>query len=229
VLYAPIGEDFVQVYTQILRVGDEYYGKKQLQVRFSPLMTQIELDELELITDFEEFEVEIKDDPNRVEETLSKIDEKIEIQFEASDLDNKNFDPLKQIRELFSRPPEPRERKVPRMDEDRENVISKLSILKEIARDLKREDEIESIFDYLDDLDDLIEEFKNTEINTHAFNETLNQIRTLNIVRKKLEKKKKSDSINLDENIKVIKSQVEYIKKLQELIKIELDKDIKPR
>ncbi|MFO7797081.1 MAG: hypothetical protein ACQERB_15545, partial [Promethearchaeati archaeon] len=56
VLYAPIGEGLVQTYTQILRIEDNFYGKKQLQVRFTPLMTQVEIDELELITDIDQYE-----------------------------------------------------------------------------------------------------------------------------------------------------------------------------
>jgi protein-L-isoaspartate(D-aspartate) O-methyltransferase len=56
VLFAPIGENYLQTYTQIIRFGDEFFGKKYLQVRFTPLITQIELDELKLITDIDELE-----------------------------------------------------------------------------------------------------------------------------------------------------------------------------
>jgi protein-L-isoaspartate(D-aspartate) O-methyltransferase len=56
VLFAPIGENYLQTYTQIIRFGNEFFGKKYLQVRFTPLITQIELDELKLITDFDELE-----------------------------------------------------------------------------------------------------------------------------------------------------------------------------
>lgn len=56
VLFAPIGENYLQTYTQIIRLGDEFYGKKYLQVRFTPLITQIELDELKLLTDVDELE-----------------------------------------------------------------------------------------------------------------------------------------------------------------------------
>ena len=55
-LFAPIGENYLQTYTQIIRFENDFYGKKYLQVRFTPLMTQIELDELKLITDIEELE-----------------------------------------------------------------------------------------------------------------------------------------------------------------------------
>ncbi len=56
VLFAPIGENYLQTYTQIIRFGDDFYGKKFLQVRFTPLITQIELDELKLVTDIDELE-----------------------------------------------------------------------------------------------------------------------------------------------------------------------------
>ena len=70
VLFAPIGENYLQTYTQIIRFGDDFYGKKFLQVRFTPLITQIELDELKLITDIDELEVftdkDIKDKPKNI-------------------------------------------------------------------------------------------------------------------------------------------------------------------
>ena len=56
VLFAPIGEDLIQTYTQIIRYEENFYGKRHLQVRFTPLMTQVELDELKLDTDFEELD-----------------------------------------------------------------------------------------------------------------------------------------------------------------------------
>jgi len=41
VLFAPIGQEFIQTYTQILRQNDEFFGKQQLQVKFSPLITKV--------------------------------------------------------------------------------------------------------------------------------------------------------------------------------------------
>ena len=37
VLFAPVGGESVQDYTQILRQDDEYYAEVQLQVRFTPI------------------------------------------------------------------------------------------------------------------------------------------------------------------------------------------------
>ncbi|MHA2287168.1 MAG: protein-L-isoaspartate O-methyltransferase family protein [Promethearchaeota archaeon] len=56
VLFAPIGENYLQIYTQIIRFENDFYGKKYLQVRFTPLITQIELDELKLVTDIADLE-----------------------------------------------------------------------------------------------------------------------------------------------------------------------------
>lgn len=70
VLFAPIGENYLQTYTQIIRFGDDFYGKKFLQVRFTPLITQIELDELKLVTDIDELEAftgkDIKNKPKNI-------------------------------------------------------------------------------------------------------------------------------------------------------------------
>lgn len=58
VLFAPIGEDIIQTYTQILRESDQYFAEEQLKVRFTPLITQLEIDEFQLITDYEVLEQE---------------------------------------------------------------------------------------------------------------------------------------------------------------------------
>ncbi|MBY9003283.1 MAG: hypothetical protein KGD73_04875, partial [Candidatus Lokiarchaeota archaeon] len=56
VLFAPIGEDRIQTYTQILRDSDQYIAEDQLQVKFTPLITQVEIDEFKLVTDYEVLE-----------------------------------------------------------------------------------------------------------------------------------------------------------------------------
>ncbi len=58
VLFAPIGEDLIQTYTQIIRDSDKYFAEEQLQVRFTPLITQLEIDEFQLITDHKVLEKE---------------------------------------------------------------------------------------------------------------------------------------------------------------------------
>jgi len=62
VLFAPIGEDTIQTYTQIQRETDQYIAEDQLQVKFTPLITQLEIDEFQLITDTEVLEqIDIED------------------------------------------------------------------------------------------------------------------------------------------------------------------------
>ncbi|MFW9882586.1 MAG: hypothetical protein ACFFG0_56715, partial [Candidatus Thorarchaeota archaeon] len=84
-LFAPIGQEFVQMYTQILRQNNEYFGKRQLQVKFSPLITKVEFDELELITDFDESEP--IDELHKLDDHLSSSSTKINIKY-TSDILN---------------------------------------------------------------------------------------------------------------------------------------------
>ena len=53
VLFAPIGDEYIQTYTQIIRNGDCFFGKKHLQVRFTPLITKVDFDNLKLEKDVE--------------------------------------------------------------------------------------------------------------------------------------------------------------------------------
>ena len=71
VLFAPIGEDIIQTYTQILRDSDQYYAEDQLQVKFTPLITQLEIDEFQLITDYEVLEQEDNENKEPEETNLS--------------------------------------------------------------------------------------------------------------------------------------------------------------
>ncbi|MFX1275792.1 MAG: protein-L-isoaspartate O-methyltransferase [Promethearchaeota archaeon] len=100
VLFAPIGEEMIQTYTQILRINDDFFGKKQLNVQFSPLMTQVELDELELITDFDVYS-EDKANESKKPETSP-----IEIKYTSSILDEVDLIPKTQLKatELFIKP-----------------------------------------------------------------------------------------------------------------------------
>jgi len=92
VLFAPIGENYLQTYTQIIRFGDDFYGKKFLQVRFTPLITQIELDELKLITDIDELEAftnkNKKDEPTNI-----NFKGKINVNYASNILDEVRLEP----------------------------------------------------------------------------------------------------------------------------------------
>ena len=219
VLYAPIGEDFIQTYTQILRVDKDYFGKKQLQVRFTPLMTQVELDELELITDIEAFEeYEIKDDPYRVEQTLSKFKEKINIKYASSILDEIEFKP----------PSKFQIKKEKISDKLREEVLSYLEDIKDTIVELKKEDNNTSCFDFIDDIETQLENLKKFkkqfDIKTKKIQNFINHIRACNIVRKELRKEVVSESSLIDKDMEIISKQIEDINELRELIIKEIER-----
>ncbi len=215
VLYAPIGEDFVQTYTQILRTGsNEFYGKKQLQVRFTPLMTQVELDELELVTDFDDFEeFEIVDDPNKVEETLKKVS----IKYASSFLEEVGMVPFSPLR-----------RATPINKKDRDLVVSHLNGILEIVKNLKKEDNIGKCFDCIDDIDTKIDRLKKYKgyfnIKLKRIQNFLNQIISYNILRKEFEKMNIADSDVIEKKIQVINDQLESINSLRSLINEEIDR-----
>lgn len=219
VLYAPIGEEFIQTYTQILRVDKDYFGKKQLQVRFTPLMTQVELDELELITDIEAFEeFEIKDDPYRVEQTLSKVKEKINIKYASSILDEIEFKP----------PSKFQVKKEKISDKLREEVLNYLEEIKITIIELKKEDNITSCFDFIDDIETQIENLKKFkkqfDIKTKKIQNFINHIRACNIIRKELRKEVVSESTLIDKDMEIINKQLEDINELRELIIKEIER-----
>ncbi len=209
VLYAPIGEDQVQIYTQILRVKNEFFGKKQLHVRFTPLMTQLELDELELITDFDD--IEIIDDPDKVDQTLSRI----EIKYSTSLIDDFELGPKQSLEELL-----------PMMREIQTSgtLITDLKEMKKILKTMKRENDIEACFNYVESLEEYFDKIKDTQGSLRTqkpeIRRLINEIRTYNIVRKDLENSNAPDLI--EKKIEIIKKQIGLIIKLEEIIKKEI-------
>ncbi|MBD3196358.1 MAG: hypothetical protein GF317_14970 [Candidatus Lokiarchaeota archaeon] len=208
VLYAPIGEEYIQTYTQILRMKENFYGKKQLQVRFTPLMTQVELDEIELITDFDEIkEIEVEINPKKVEETL----EKVNIQYETSIIDEIDVSKQPKIQSLE--------------EKERNEAIKFLSDLEKIANRLRREDEIENCFGCIEEMEALIESLKNFKkdlgLKVKKLQTLINQIMSYNVIRKELEKKVMENPDFIDKKIEIINKQIEEINKLKEIIKSE--------
>ncbi len=212
VLYAPIGGVYIQTYTQILRIEDDYYGKKQLQVRFTPLMTQIELGELELITDFDE--IEIKDDPLIVDNTLNKVDrkygKKVSIKYTSNILDNIELEPISEKKSI-----EPEKIGI--------LLVHLENILRFVVK-LRREEDVESCFDLISAIEAQIEKlkvFKKTyNLKIKRMSSVLNQIRTYLIVRKELEKREVSKV--LDKKLEIIKKQMEDLKILSEIVEEEI-------
>jgi len=212
VLYAPIGEDFIQIYTQILRIDDNYYGKRKLQVRFTPLMTKIELDDLELITDFEE--IKIKDDPNKVDKTLGKIkdkyEKKININYASRILDDIELEQDSDVRSFDLNV--------------RDKAVSYLKNIEKLIKKLKNEDDIEKRFNYIHAIETQVENLrqykKSFNIKVKRIQSMLNQINAFNIVIKELEKK---EIVNvIDKKIELLNLLFNEINKFQESIKEEI-------
>ncbi len=92
VLFAPIGEDLIQTYTQIIRYEEDFYGKKHLQVRFTPLMTQVELDKLKLDIGSEELDVTINQ--SRADKFIDiSYMKNISVNYESNILDEVRLEP----------------------------------------------------------------------------------------------------------------------------------------
>jgi protein-L-isoaspartate(D-aspartate) O-methyltransferase len=208
VLYAPIGEDFIQTYTQILRIDENFYGKKQLQVRFTPLMTQVELDELELITDEDELkeEVKITHDPEKVDEAL----EKVRIKYTSNIIDEVNLDSEKESIAIES--------------EEKEEVLEYLNKLKALIKSLKKEESISNCFKCVEDMEEQLENLKlfkkDLSIKVKKMQNIINAIRSYNIVRRQLENR--STESELDQKIEIINKQMTEVNKLEDVIRSEI-------
>jgi protein-L-isoaspartate(D-aspartate) O-methyltransferase len=216
VLYAPIGRSYIQIYTQILRINEDYFGKRQLQVRFTPLMTQVELDELELITDFEQ--IEIKDDPDKVEETLSKIEEKYSKKIKIT-YDSKILDDIDLKASVVGVSINVRER---------DEAVAILEKIRTRLKLLKNEDELEKCFIYTDEIEafvaKLIKFKRELYISVKKIQNSLNQIRTYNLIRKELSKKSLNESKALKKKIKILNVQIEEINNLENYLLDEIKK-----
>ncbi len=207
VLFAPIGPEFIQMYTQILRQNNEYFGHKKLQVKFSPLITQVELDEIELITDLDEYE--IANDPIKVDDTLGQVPNRVQIKYTSDILDD-----------ILSES----HFKLESIDKEQQNlVITYLKSIESIIKDLKKEENTDRCFTYIEGietkLDDLKKFKKLYQIKIKRMQNILNRIRSFNIVRKELEKKGTSDSEIIDKKIEIINEQIENINIFLEILR----------
>ena len=207
VLFAPIGPEFIQMYTQILRQNKEYFGNKKLQVKFSPLITQVELDELELITDLDEYE--ITSDRIRLNDTISRVPNRVQIKYTSDILDEVSSDSQFKLESI---------------DKEQQNlVITYLKSIESIIKDLKKEENIDRCFAHVENietkLDDLKKYKKLYQIKIKRMQNILNQIRSYNIIRKELEKKTISDPEVIDKKIEIINEQIEKINLFLEILK----------
>ncbi len=212
VLFAPIGPEFVQIYTQILRQKNEFYGKKQLQVKFSPLITQIELDELELIIDIDE--IEIANDSKVINKVPSLYTNKINIKYTSEILDK--IVPEHQV-------------KIQSIDEtQRDHILSNLNTIEQNIKNLKKEEDIQNWFEIIDDIEEKLNNLKKFKklfaIKVKRMQNILNQIRSYNIVRKELEKSGLYDSTVIDKKIEIINKQIEQINLFLEVTRNEINR-----
>jgi len=207
VLFAPIGHEFIQMYTQILRQNNEFFGKKQLQVRFSPLITKVELGELELITDLDDYG--FVDESTTVNENLSQYSNKINIKYTSDILEELGSESSFKIESIDK--------------EQQKFVMSNLISIELIIKKLKKEDNIDECFNYVESIETKLEDLKKYkklfQIKIKRMQNILNQIRSYNIVRKELEKKDLSDSEIIDKKIEIINEQIEQINFFLEILK----------
>lgn len=221
VLYAPIGQDLIQNYTQILRIKDDYYGKRKLQVRFTPLMTQIEIDDLELITDYDELQkdIEIEINPEKVEKTLKKTEEKysgsIDVKYETKILDELSL--------------QEEERGLKDIDpEIRDEIISYIRNVVNYLNKFKKEDDLEKCFSYLDDIEDNLHNLKRFKkeykLKIKKIQNLINEIRTYTILRKELEDKNLSDGEEIEKKIEIINQKMEKLNDLKQILNREVQR-----
>lgn len=221
VLYAPIGQELIQNYTQILRIDKDYYGKRKLQVRFTPLMTQIEIDDLELITDYDELQkdIEVEINPEKVEKTLKKSEEKyagnIDVKYETKILDELS------LRE--------EEEGLEEIDpEIRDEIVSYMRNIVGYLREFKSEEDLDKCFSYLDSIEEnlnKIKEFKKQyKLKAKKIQNLVNEIRTYTILRKELKDKDLSDGEEIEKKIEIINKKMERLNDLKQLLSKEVER-----
>jgi hypothetical protein len=212
VLFAPIGPEAIQIYTQILRQDNEFYGRKKLQVKFSPLITKVELDELVLITDLDEFGS--PEDSTKTIEDVSHTSKKINIKYTSDILEEINPESSFEIESIDK--------------EQQKLVITYLMNIELLITKLKKEENIDKCFNYVETiettLDDLKKYKKIFQIKIKRMQNILNQIRSFNIVRKELEKKNLADSGIIDKKIEIINKQIEQISIFLEILKDDIQR-----
>lgn len=212
VLFAPIGEEFIQTYTQILRLNNNFYGKKHLSVRFTPLITQIQLDELKLVTDIDDFdkknaEISIND--------LKKIENRISVQYAKDIIEKLNLEPKSRSQSLEIKP--------------RNIFIAFLENMYNTIEILKDDQELEQWTNYIENSETLMDIFKKykrgIKINLRKIEISLNQIKSYNLAIKQIEydKNTKSDEL-LKKKIEISQKFIEELAKLQKNIKDEINK-----
>ena len=93
---------------------------------------------------------------------------------------------------------------------------------------MKKEDNIAGCFDFIDDIENHLENLKKLkkdfDIKTKKIQNFLNQIRTCNIVRKELRTENISKSDLIDKEMEIVNKQIEKISELKELLSSEIER-----
>jgi len=212
VLYAPIGREFIQIYTQVLRIEENYYGKRQLQVRFTPLMTKVEIDELELITDIDD-EIEVQMNPEKVDKTL----EKINIKYASEILD-----------EVKLKKEERRSLDKTLSTSQIQKILSNLNSIETKLIKLKNQENTSDWIKYLDEIDQSINSLKPYkklfDIRVKKMQSLINQIRSYNLVRKELDKKSMDNSDLIDKKVDLISKQTNVIDEINDILSKDIER-----
>ncbi|MFX0018500.1 MAG: protein-L-isoaspartate O-methyltransferase [Promethearchaeota archaeon] len=209
VLFAPIGEEFIQTYTQILRLNNDFYGKKHLSVRFTPLITQIQLDELKLVTDIDDF------DKKKTINNLKKSENRISVQYAKDIVEKLNLEPKSRSQSLEIKP--------------RNIFIAFLENMYNTIEILKNDQELEQWTNFIENSETLMDIFKKykrgIKINLKKIEISLIQIKSYNLAMKQIEYDKniKSNEL-LEKKLEISQKFIEELVKLQKLIKDEINK-----
>jgi len=208
VLFAPIGDNLVQNYTQIIRIENEFYGKKHLQVRFTPLITQIELEELTLVTEITE--IGSKDLSPGHQLSI----ENITINYSADILDEVRLEPFStdQTNEINS-----------------ENVfLISLEFIDQTFDFLRENRNLGHWMNSIDNINLILDTLQRVKTNKNDVTEyiidNIKQIKSYNLIRRDLQKERKSDTTPLKRERDVIDRQMRDVLNLQANIKEEIQK-----
>ena len=212
VLFAPIGEEFIQTYTQILRLNNDFYGKKHLSVRFTPLITQIQLDELKLVTDIDDFD---KRNAETYANDLKKSENRISVQYAKDIIEKLNLEPKSRSQSLEIKP--------------RNIFIAFLENMYNTIEILKEDQELEQWTNFIENSETLMDIFKKykrgIKINLRKIELSLNQIKSYNLAMKQIEYDKNIKSGEfLEKKIEISQKYIEELAKLQKYIKDEINK-----
>ncbi len=209
VLFAPIGEEFIQIYTQILRLNNDFYGKKHLSVRFTPLITQIQLDELKLVTDIEDF------DEKNATNDLKKSENRISVKYAKDIIEKLNLDPISQSQSLEIKP--------------RNIFIAFLENMYNTIKILKEDQDLEQWTNFIENSETLMEIFnkykRGIKINLRKIEISLNQIKSYNLAMKQIEFDKNIITNEfLEKKIEISQKYIEELAKLQQYIEDQINK-----